>query len=458
MNAAFFRMMSALLTVALALAWLMQSSIGRYVQETYHRDLPGHALLDDTPWQEGVRWRERWERGQEAVSGAQGAFDRFLVSWVNDALTQRGERPDAGAGVEREGGAGAAGAGLPAAAMNAEEGAKRVSRPEPGPEPKTEPEPKPELDRKPEPGPKPKPKPKPEPKPVAPIKPKPEPGGAAKAPVAAAAPLQRPESPANAAARPPEPPANTVPPPDPSIGPKALANADLPLAPSTWPLPLSPGDKVFFVGDSLMQGVAPHVRRILSRDYGVDSIDLSRQSTGLAYTGFFNWPKTVAQTFEKHAGIKLMVVFLGPNDPWDIPVGKGKPYLRFKSPEWEAVYRERVRELLATAQAGRAQVMWVQAPAMRKAALNEGMAYLNGIYADEAVRAGQLFVSIDATLGNDAGAYSTHAQVDGKRVKVRIDDGVHFTPTGQRLIAGRILGLLGKSAAVAQNPEESKAQ
>lgn len=60
------------------------------------------------------------------------------------------------------------------------------------------------------------------------------------------------------------------------------------------------GDKVFFAGDSLMQGVAPFVQKSLKQQYGIESANLSKQSTGLSYPSFFDWPKTIEETLKKH--------------------------------------------------------------------------------------------------------------------------------------------------------------
>ena len=68
-----------------------------------------------------------------------------------------------------------------------------------------------------------------------------------------------------------------------------------------------------------MQGVAPHVQKWLSETYGIKTINLSKQSTGLTYPGFFNWPQTIGNTLATNPQIKILVMFLGPNDPWDIP-------------------------------------------------------------------------------------------------------------------------------------------
>lgn len=202
---------------------------------------------------------------------------------------------------------------------------------------------------------------------------------------------------------------------------------------------LEKGDKVLFVGDSLMQGVAPHVRKALFKQYGIEGIDLSKQSTGLAYSGFFNWPKTVAATFVQHPDLKLMVVFLGPNDPWDFPLNKGQPYVRFKSPEWEGAYRERIQAMLNTARAHGARVVWLGVPTMKKKKLNEGMTYLNSLYESEVLRVGGLFLPTSGVLGSDGLEFSAYAQVNNKKIKVRLDDGIHFTLPGQRLIADTVL-------------------
>ncbi|HCR6473330.1 TPA: DUF459 domain-containing protein, partial [Shigella flexneri] len=88
--------------------------------------------------------------------------------------------------------------------------------------------------------------------------------------------------------------------------------------PDTHRLPIAPpanivlgqGDKVFFAGDSMMQGVAPFVERSLKKQYGIQSVNLSKQSTGLSYPKFFDWPNTIEQTLKQQTDIRLLVVFL----------------------------------------------------------------------------------------------------------------------------------------------------
>lgn len=229
-----------------------------------------------------------------------------------------------------------------------------------------------------------------------------------------------------------------------------------PVAPAAKPVPvvmpvvsgspvvtLSTNDEVFLVGDSMMQGVAPHLSNSLLKRYGIRSINLSRQSTGLAYPGFFNWPQTVERTLRERPRVRLMVIFLGPNDPWDMPQGKGKPFLRFKTPAWEQTYRQRIDAILDNARARGVQVIWVGPPNMQKPKLSMDMAYLSSLYRQQAQAHGQHYISANRVLGYKAGEFSYTVQNgQGGQTRTRADDGIHFTIAGQKLIANQVLSLI----------------
>lgn len=242
-----------------------------------------------------------------------------------------------------------------------------------------------------------------------------------------------------------QPASQPLPPTAPQPLPVAMAPLPPPLAPGQLPkgVSLAAGDEVFLVGDSLMQGVAPHLANTLLKRYQIKSVNLSRQSTGLAYPGFFNWPQTVATTLQNQPNIRLMVVFLGPNDPWDMPESKGKPFLRFKSPEWEALYRKRIDLILDQARTHNVQVIWVGPPNMQKPRLSTAMAYLSGLYESQTQLYQQHYVSANGVLGYQADEFSyTLQNSQGKRVKTRVDDGIHFTTTGQKLIADQVMSMI----------------
>ncbi|MBI0165203.1 SGNH/GDSL hydrolase family protein [Snodgrassella sp. M0351] len=216
---------------------------------------------------------------------------------------------------------------------------------------------------------------------------------------------------------------------------------------------LTAADEVFFAGDSLMQGVAPHVQKWLSEVYGIKSINLSKQSTGLTYPGFFNWPQTIANTLENNPHIKILVMFLGPNDPWDIPdPHNGSRFVSFASPQWESIYRSHIKTIMDSARQHQVTVLWLTPPDMRKQKLNEQMIYLRQITADEVSKNHGYVVDTRAMLGSNGDQfYDTVTQADGKKIKTRSSDGIHFTLSGQKIIARNIFNRFNLPAQITDN-------
>lgn len=198
---------------------------------------------------------------------------------------------------------------------------------------------------------------------------------------------------------------------------------------------LSKADQVFFAGDSLMQGVAPHVQKHLQEQYAIKTVNLSKQSTGLSYPKFFNWPETIKETLESNPAIKILVVFLGPNDPWDIPNPAGGAYLKFQSPQWEAIYRSHIAEIIQTAQQHQVKVMWISPPNMRKDSLNQQMIYLNQVIGDEVRKQQAFLLDSREILGTANNIYNDYLVLNGSSIKTRSADGIHFSTEGQKNIA-----------------------
>lgn len=202
---------------------------------------------------------------------------------------------------------------------------------------------------------------------------------------------------------------------------------------------ITTSDKVFFVGDSLMQGVAPWVMRSLQNDYQIKSLDLSKQSTGLSYSKFFDWPANIEKTLQETPDIKAMVVFLGPNDPWDFPDPDNKAKVaKFASSRWQTIYTSRIQRILNATEKNKVQVLWVTPPAMKKTELNHGMKELTRII-HEGIRPEQAIVIDSNKVLSKDNQYADSIQLDGKIIKIRTADGVHFTAEGQKLVAKQVL-------------------
>ena len=254
----------------------------------------------------------------------------------------------------------------------------------------------------------------------------------------ATAPVRSSLVPATALASLPKPDAGRAAAPDIALAPAAAVDHSLPPLSDDGRIVLTAQDKVLLVGDSMMQGVAPHVARALQKA-NIASLDLSKQSTGLAYPSYFDWPATVQKAIPD-SGATVMVVLLGANDTWDIYLG-GRAE-RFGSEKWQSVYAQRIDSMVKYAESQNVRVIWLGAPNMGREKINSGVKILNHLYQSENNDGLARYVSTRELLsgGDDTDVYQKHITTgDGKTVTVRTDDGIHFTRVGQEMLSNLIL-------------------
>lgn len=226
------------------------------------------------------------------------------------------------------------------------------------------------------------------------------------------------------------------------------------LATANGPIGLHEGDRILLVGDSLMQGVAPHLITALKRNYKVESMDLSRHSTGLTYPAFFDWPATVKAAFELEQ-YQVVIVFLGANDPWDMNL-QGK-YVRFGSAHWKEVYSARVQHIIRTTAEYNARLIWLGAPPMGREDLVGKEPLLNEIYASESAKYPLFarFIATAPSLSADGHSFTKFLELPERgSIMVRTDDGVHFTTQGQKLLAKLTLAQFTQAAPALPAPRE----
>ncbi len=198
---------------------------------------------------------------------------------------------------------------------------------------------------------------------------------------------------------------------------------------------LMPQDKVLLIGDSLMQGLAPHLIARFNKKHQITTVDMSRHSTGLTYPAFYNWPDAVTQAFAQQ-NFDVLVVFMGANDPWDMTI-QGK-YIRFGSERWQEIYRERVRTILSTAKMHQTRVIWLGTPPMGREDLKEKIPQLNQIYQAEVAKFSEnaRFIDTAPVLTADGKTYSRFLELPERgSVMLRTDDGIHFTTQGHKLLS-----------------------
>lgn len=202
------------------------------------------------------------------------------------------------------------------------------------------------------------------------------------------------------------------------------------------PVKVRENDEFLLIGDSLMQGVALALSRDL-KDLGIKNTNLSKQNTGLSFKKYFDWIKTTEEALKENPNIKFLVVLLGANDPWDIKINK--KYERFGSSVWSEYYALQIKNLLEVAKEHKVQVFWYEIPPVKRKSLNEKIQLLNSLYKEQSEAYDAIFIKTRADMSLD-NEYSTYIKgQDGKSIKIRADDGIHFSISGAKIMSKLLL-------------------
>lgn len=187
-----------------------------------------------------------------------------------------------------------------------------------------------------------------------------------------------------------------------------------------------------FIGDSMMQGVGLTLASELKKR-GFSVINIAKQSTGLTYTHFFDWGKALREAFAKNPHINIVVMMVGANDPYAMPK------MKYGSDEWVETYSSRIKEIIDISLENDAVVVWYDAPYVRKEPLNTRLIFLNTLYKSQVDSAKQLLLHANSALAPD-GVYTSYVKNEqGRSIRVRGEDGIHFSGEGSRALSRLLL-------------------
>lgn len=208
----------------------------------------------------------------------------------------------------------------------------------------------------------------------------------------------------------------------------------VPAPPPTQVCHATPGEtgRILVIGDSQAQGLAGGLRWLYRTNRNMRVLDHSKISTGLISVSFYNWPEEVHKlAATEHADVA--VVMFGANDRPPVRVhGVVDPG---QLANFTKIYASRVHDIMTTLQNAHIPVIWVGHPMVRDDEFSADMAILNTIFQDQATRTGAQFVPL-WTAFSDNGHFSAYGEgVDGSKVRLRADDGVHLTPSGYQKAA-----------------------
>ena len=189
--------------------------------------------------------------------------------------------------------------------------------------------------------------------------------------------------------------------------------------------------RVYVGGDSLAQGIGPALAR-LGTDSGLMAVaPHGVLSSGLARPDAFDWPSALSTAAAGND--EIVVLVFGANDPQTMSTGSSS--IQFGTPEWEAEYARRVREVLDVL-AGKT-VVWIGLPVVGRPDLERQLQVLDRVYREQAAnRPNVSYIDVRALTSTDGTSYQPYLDGgDGQQFLARTNDKVHFTSRGYDLVA-----------------------
>jgi hypothetical protein len=219
--------------------------------------------------------------------------------------------------------------------------------------------------------------------------------------------------------------------PEPPSGPAEPAAADVRAAGSQA--------TVLLVGDSLLAGsLSGAITRALARDSRVRVVQAVQSATGLSRPDVFDWMKVVPPLLEREKP-QFIICSFGANDAQSIRQN-GK-LLEFGDAEWAAAYRDRVLAMMRALAGDKTRVLWLGLPPMRDPRMSARARALNRIFAWAPRKAPRVeYLELSMLIAGPDGEFATFvSDREGRFVRLRMEDGVHYAPAGSRAIAAWVV-------------------
>ncbi len=182
-------------------------------------------------------------------------------------------------------------------------------------------------------------------------------------------------------------------------------------------------------GDSMAVDVAKALERFYAEDPNLVVINQGVGSSGFVRSDFFDWNKTAAEAVAANS-FDIAIMIVGINDRQTLESHKAL------TPEWSDAYQARIASFVNTVRGANKPLIWIGLPPMSKADYSNAMGQISGIQRLAVFGGGAEFVDIyDRFIGEDGKYSSSGPDLNGNRVRMRKDDGIHFSAAGADKLA-----------------------
>lgn len=208
------------------------------------------------------------------------------------------------------------------------------------------------------------------------------------------------------------------------------------------PQPMESRRKVWFGGDSMANDIGTALSRLLDPSAMSTTID-AHVASGLVRPDYFDWPAELARVVRTKKP-DVMVFMIGGNDGQTMLIDG--QIRRWDEPEWQALYRSRVANIMDFLIQGGRPLVWVGQPNARSESLSAKMAIVNDIVRTEASkRKSVTYIDTWKMFAASDGGYSAYLRSDdGEQVLMRQNDGFHLNLAGANRLAKAVAAELDR--------------
>lgn len=186
-------------------------------------------------------------------------------------------------------------------------------------------------------------------------------------------------------------------------------------------------------GDSLAIDLAKALDRYYAEDPNISILSQGVGDTGFVRKDVMDWGVKINEAIAANT-FDIAVFIIGINDRQkmrlnDVSYGS-------LTPEWTAEYQARVSAVVSALRAANKPTIWIGLPPMSRTEYNKTMSGISEIQRLAAFGGGAEFLDIYERFVDEESKYTSYGpDLNGKNVRMRKDDGIHFSSAGADKLA-----------------------
>jgi uncharacterized protein len=197
---------------------------------------------------------------------------------------------------------------------------------------------------------------------------------------------------------------------------------------------LNPSTFIAVMGDAMGEQLAQGLDETYGERTDVIILRKARADSGLVRTDFYDWSKSANELIATTPRLSFAVMLVGLNDRQQIR--DGEVMIEPLSERWKELYTQRVKGLVKAFSSRNIPLIWASLPPIKNGELSADLLTLNTLYREAVGASGGVYVDLWEPFADQNNAFSmTGPDVSGKMVRLRLPDGIHFTPIGARKAA-----------------------